>query len=183
MNRIEELDKITQEFTKHFGSLSTEELNWKPNAKAWSIAQNIDHLMVINRSYFPILEKLRTGTYEPPFMAKFGFLVSFFGKTILKASSPDRRKRMKTFPIWEPDQSTLPGNIPDLFAGHQDELKREMIACSELLIKNTIISTPANKNIVYRLETAFDIIVGHEQRHLAQSLESPELLKKSRVSV
>jgi hypothetical protein len=35
----------------------------------------------------------------------------------------------------------------------------------------TIISSPANKNIEYKLETAFDIIVAHEKRHLEQARE------------
>ncbi len=38
-------------------------------------------------------------------------------------------------------------------------------------------TSPANKNIIYTLETAFDIIVTHEQRHLAQAKEVLEMLK------
>jgi hypothetical protein len=41
----------------------------------------------------------------------------------------------------------------------------------ELVAKGTVIASPANKNIVYKLETAFDIIVSHEQRHLEQAKE------------
>jgi len=42
-----QIDTITAEFTKEFGNLSAEQLNWKPNADTWSIAQNMDHLIVI----------------------------------------------------------------------------------------------------------------------------------------
>ena len=41
----------------------------------------------------------------------------------------------------------------------------------DLVEKGTIISSPANKNIGYKLETAFEIIVTHEQRHFEQSKE------------
>jgi hypothetical protein len=42
-----------------------------------------------------------------------------------------------------------------------------------------VISSPANKNIVYKLETAFDIIVSHEQRHLEQAKEILQLMKNN----
>ena len=50
-----QLDKITEHFVADFGSLSAEQLNWKPNSQTWSIAQNIDHLIVVNQTYYPIL--------------------------------------------------------------------------------------------------------------------------------
>jgi hypothetical protein len=35
----------------------------------------------------------------------------------------------------------------------------------------TVIASPASKMIVYTLDTAFDIIVTHERRHLEQARE------------
>ena len=42
---ITRIDKTTEDFTKSFGSLTPEQMNWKPNPQVWSIAQNIDHLI------------------------------------------------------------------------------------------------------------------------------------------
>jgi len=135
--------------------------------------------MVINQTYFPVLSYLKSGSYKLPFIGRFGFLVSFLGKTVLNAVKPDRKKKMKTFPIWEPTKSHISFNILERFLKHQTELKQEIEASKELIKMKTIISSPANKNIVYKLETAFDIIVTHEQRHLEQSKEILELLKKN----
>ncbi len=171
-----QLDKITVHFFENFGSLSAAQLNWKPNAQTWSIAQNIDHLIVVNETYYPVLASLKKGTYKTPFIAKLGFIVSFLGKTVLNAVKPDRKKKMKTFPIWEPTVSQIKDDILKQFEKHQTELKREIEASKELIEKGTIISSPANKNIVYKLETAYDIIVSHEQRHLEQAKEILQLL-------
>ena len=78
---------------------------------------------------------------------------------------------MKTFPIWEPDLSQVKGDILQSFKNHQNELKHQIETSNELIEKGTIISSPANRNIVYKLETAFDIIVAHERRHLEQASE------------
>lgn len=164
-----QLDKITAEFKQAFGSLSAEELNWKPDAQSWSIAQNLDHLMVINSSYFPVIQSIHQGTYTLPMMGRIGFVVNLLGKTLLAAVQPGKGKKTKTFPIWEPSSSQLPADIISRFEQHQKDLKQVIISSEELLDKGAVISSPANKHIVYKLETAFDIIVAHEQRHLEQA--------------
>jgi DinB superfamily len=173
------LDKITRQFLTEFGTLTNEQMNWKPNSDTWSIAQNLDHLIVVNETYYPVLSSLKEGKYKTPFIAKIGFIVSFLGKTVLKAVQPDRKKKMKTFPIWEPDTSKVSDDILKRFENHHNELKQKIEESKELVEKGTIISSPANRNIVYKLETAFDIIVSHEQRHLEQAKEILQLMKNN----
>lgn len=173
---ITQIDQTTNAFAKHFGTLSHEELNWKPHPETWSIAQNIDHLIVINESYFPILTDVRAGRFKAPFLARFGFVVSFLGKAILNAVEPTRKKKAKTFAIWEPSNSQISEDIVQRFTMHQTELKQQIASSKALLQARTIIASPANKNIVYSLETAFDVIVTHEQRHLAQAQEVLRIL-------
>jgi hypothetical protein len=178
MNWITELDKISKDVELLFSNLTTLELNWQPNPQTWSISQNLEHLIVVNETYFPVLSALKNGTYKKPFLANFGFMVSFFGKTVLNAVQPDRKKKMKTFPIWEPRQSEVKSDILLRFKHHQEELRHIIKDADDLLKQGAIVSSPANKNIVYKLETAFDIIVTHEQRHLEQAKEILNLLKK-----
>ncbi len=167
----EQIDRTTVGFKDAFGGLNGEQLNWKPDPNTWSVAQNIDHLIVINRTYYPVIASVRQGTYRLPFIARFGFMVNLLGKMILGSVQADRKRRMKTFPIWEPATSNIGAGILSRFEEEQLALKQLIAGCSDLLDKGTIISSPANKNIVYRLQTAFDIIVTHEQRHLAQAKE------------
>lgn len=177
-NWSKQLDETTENFNEFFGGLNVEQLNWKPNPQTWSIAQNIDHLIVINNTYFPVIESIRKGTYKTPFISKLSFIVSFFGKTVLNAVQHDRKKKIKTFPIWEPSKSEIPTGILDRFKEHQSELKKMIENSRDLVEMGTIISSPANKNIVYKLATAFEIIVTHEKRHFEQSKEVMQLLKK-----
>jgi len=174
-----ELDNITEHFITDFGALSTGQLNWKPNQQTWSIAQNIEHLIVVNETYYPVLASLNAKTYKTPFIGKIGFMVSFLGKTVLNAVKPNRKKKMKTFSIWEPSKSEIKYDILKRFESHQTELKQKIVASKELVEKGTVISSPANRNIVYKLETAFDIIVSHEQRHLEQAREILQLQTKN----
>jgi hypothetical protein len=173
------LDDISKQSLSEFGSLTSEQLNWKPNSNTWSIAQNLDHLIVANETYYPVLASLKAGTYRTPFIARIGFMVSFLGKTVLKAVQPDRQKKMKTFPIWEPTTSNLLDDILKRFQIHQNELIQKIEDAKGLVEKGVVISSPANRNIVYKLETAFDIIVSHEQRHLEQAKEILQQMKNN----
>ncbi|MCB9234913.1 MAG: DinB family protein [Bacteroidia bacterium] len=165
------LDEVTALFQEKFGHLSAGQLNFKPDPQTWSIAQNLDHLMVINQTYFPVMEALHKGTYEVPFMGKIGFMVKFMGNMILKGVNPDRQRKMRTFPIWEPSQSDIPGDILERFAAHQQQMKNLIEQASGLLDKGVVIASPASSKIVYKLETAFDIILTHEKRHFVQACE------------
>ena len=147
------LNDISKQSLSEFGSLTSEQLNWKPASNTWSIAQNLDHLIVVNETYYPVLASLKTGTYEPPFVAKIGFMVSFLGKTVLNAVQPDRKKKMKTFPIWEPTTSNVIGDILNRFQNHQNELIQKIEGSQGLVEKGVVISSPANKNIVYKLDS------------------------------
>jgi len=155
-----------------FGDLSSDELNWIPSDKTWNIAQNLEHIILINTSYFPIIQSIKEGTYKIPFPGRFRFVVNFFGKILLKAVQPNGKKRTKTLSIWEPPESEVdPEYLLIKFEEHQETFKEVIANSEDLLRKETVISSPANKNIVYSLKTAFDILVAHEQRHLEQSKE------------
>ena len=160
-----------------FSDLNSGQMNWKPDSETWSIAQNIDHLIVINESYFPIFDALDQDTYPLPFIAKIGFMVTFFGNAILKSVQPDRKRKIKTFPIWEPSTSEIQEGILSRFESHQVRLKKRMVDASHLVEKGVVISSPANRNIVYKLGKAFEIIIAHEQRHFEQAREVLQLME------
>ena len=170
------LDQTTHDFMDEFGALTPSQLNWKPNPGTWSIGQNIHHLIVINSTYFPVLDQLHSGSYNVPFHGRIGFLTNLMGKMVLRASHPDRKMKTTTFPIWKPSESEISDDILQQFERHQSDLKRHFEQAEGLLETRTVISSPANRNIVYPLSTAFEIIVTHERRHLVQAQEILKLM-------
>src|SRR6266487_1097548 len=120
---IEELDDVTLSIKNEFGGLSDEELNWKPNASTWSVGQIIDHLFVVNKTYFPIFSQLKNNEYQLIWLGKIDFMVRFFGDLILKSVNPDRKKKMKTLSIWEPSKSRIETDIIQKFSEQQQTLK------------------------------------------------------------
>jgi hypothetical protein len=166
---IDSIDKMTKEAIEGFITLSVEKMHFKPNAETWSIAENIEHLITINRTYFPIFEKLKHGSFQGAFISKFPYFSNLFGNLIYKSVSDGGKKKARTFPLWEPKVTKDDATVLERFQNHQEELKKWIIELEPFFEKKTIIHSPANKLIVYSLEKAIDIIVAHEQRHLDQA--------------
>jgi len=165
-----EIDFITQDFVKKFDSLSFEQLNWKPNANTWSIAQNIEHLIIINETYYPIFEKLKTGKFKTPLFGRWKWFAHYIGDSILKSVQPDNPKKVKTFPSWRPSSSEISADIVKKFENHQKELKQHVSTLEKARTQQKVIHSPMNKNIAYTIEKALEIIVTHEKRHFDQAV-------------
>jgi hypothetical protein len=174
INWILELDKISFDVKESFGGLDKETLYQKPDKAIWSIAENLEHMIKVNSSYFPIFQKLKIGTFQGAFISKIGFFSKLFGDMIYKSVSDGGKKKIKTFGLWEPKTEDIQTDIVEKFLFHQEELKGWINAMEHFIEKGTIIHSPANSLIVYSLPQALDIIVAHEKRHLDQARRNLE---------
>ncbi|GGF47223.1 hypothetical protein GCM10011339_39700 [Echinicola rosea] len=165
------LATTTQDFKDAFQRLNKDELYRKPNPDTWSIAENIQHLIVINKSYFPIFEQIVEGSYQKPFIGNIGFLNRALGNMILKSVAPDNAKKIKTIPVWKPEkyEEHRQEELLEVFEKHQKTLTDWIDRLKPALEKGQVIHSPANRLIAYPLDMALDIITTHERRHLKQA--------------
>ena len=163
---LTELDRISKEVEEKFAEMTDSEINWKQNPSSWSIGQHLEHLIIINSSYFPVINSIKEGEYKLPWHGKIGGIVSFIGKSILNSVEPETVKKSKTLPVWEPSGSEISVDILELFSNHQKELKLFISETKELVDRRVVVPSPANSLILYHIDTAYDIIVAHEKRHV-----------------
>ncbi|MDW3652310.1 MAG: DinB family protein [Bacteroidia bacterium] len=165
----EEIQSLSKAYEKLAGELGPDLMHTRPHPDQWSFSEILAHLIVINESYYPTFKALQNGTYKSPFLSKLSFMVRFMGKEILKSVQPQTKKKIKTFPIWEPIHLEETPDILNRFLKHQEELTQEFEACITLFPQNPVLYSPASKMIFYHLSTAFEIILSHEKRHLLQA--------------
>ncbi|MCB1057761.1 MAG: DinB family protein [Acidobacteria bacterium] len=164
------LSEITTEAVQRFGPLSVEPLNWKPAAGRWSVAQCLDHLIVIQGLYFPLLDGLARKDPKPSFWEKHSPLSGFFGRFLIRTLDPANTKATKTPAKAEPSGSALDGDIVERFRLHQAELIAHLEALpDDLDLERTIITSPLLGFVTYSLDDALTILVVHGQRHLGQA--------------
>jgi len=171
------IDRQCKEANKHFGALQPQALNLSPGPKAWSIGQVLEHLILSINSFEPLCQNAMKGTLKLPWYARFGWIVNFMGNLILKGVQPTNQRKAKTFAIWRPAENTVSSHVVDQFMQAQDGLKKLILSTTDLLAREQVIHSPAAPAILYTLNTAFDIIVAHTDRHLQQALRVKEGLK------
>jgi uncharacterized damage-inducible protein DinB len=166
---LKEAAELPSKLQEVFGSLTAEQLNWKPNPATWSIGECIDHLINTNRSYFAQLEAISRGDKYESFWEKLPLFHKFWGKTLLNATSDVEVKKGKSPRPFKPVRSTVATSILDEFALHQKQLISKVESTDKVDHHKTMITSPAAAFITYSLHDALLIIFQHERRHFNQA--------------
>jgi hypothetical protein len=166
---IDEAKAIAADAQKTFGHLTAEQLNWKPNAESWSVAQCFGHLISINSSYFPLIKKIAHGQYKPSLQERLPLLPWFFGSMILKAVQPQAQRKFKADARFQPSSSAIGRDIIAKFVAHQQEVIEHIRMTENLNLQKTIITSPVASFATYSLLDAYKIVVAHERRHMGQA--------------
>jgi len=165
----ERIDKVTETYKNTFSQLSFEQLNWKQSQSEWSIAQNIQHVVKVNNSYFPIFKKIKSGRFSTPLIGVFTFLARSTGNSMLKSVMPKTARKTKTLKRWLPTEEKIDAHILYEFIQHQDKLKENIEGLDKWINRKLIIHSPLSQNVVLYLDTAIEILISHELRHYHQA--------------
>jgi DinB superfamily len=160
---------ITDETRLWFGGLTAWQLNWKPGAEQWSVAQCFDHLVTTNGAYFPIFEEVLSGEKKKTFWESAPWLPALWGKALIKAVDPESKRKLKAPKVFHPSSGSVDGTVIRRFIDQQNQVIRYMKATEYLDAEKIIISSPVTNLVTYSLMDAYRIIITHEKRHLLQA--------------
>jgi hypothetical protein len=164
---IQETAQITTQVQDEVGSLPLEQLNWRPNAREWSIGLVLEHLLITNGAYFVLVQQILAGRYAPQFWM-WRPMAALFGGLLIHALDPANQRRVEAPKRFRPTSSSVTPAIMPTFVQQQHELMGLMQASQSLPVEEIIIRSPAAALITYTLADAYRILVVHEQRHLLQ---------------
>lgn len=166
---IQNARTIAADARSSFGKLSTEQLNWKPSAERWSIAQCFEHLITSNKGYLPIIEDVRKGKKKSTIWERLPVLPGLAGKLLIKSLDPASTRKLKAPTRFQPAQSNISPAVIDDFVTLQDEVIEGMKSTSHLDLENIVVTSPVASFVTYSMMDAYRIIVVHERRHFQQA--------------
>lgn len=152
-----------------FGPLSSAQLNWKPAADQWSIAQCLDHLLATSGPYLQIIEEVRNGTRKQTLWQSIPILPGLFGKLLINAVSPDTARKLRAPAKFQPATSNLDPGIVTKFVDAQKRLAQQMVTVEKLDLNRIIVSSPVASFVTYSLLDAYKVLANHAERHLQQA--------------
>uniref|UniRef100_A0A7V3E6J0 DinB family protein n=1 Tax=Ignavibacterium album TaxID=591197 RepID=A0A7V3E6J0_9BACT len=166
-NFINDSESFLTEVRKLY-SLDNIQLNWKPSADIWSIAECIEHLAVTNKLYIDEMNNQLSGELfkcddsEEPVKHKF------FGKMIIKAVDPSNNKKTKTFKVFSPLYGNYDKTVLDKLIQIQQGLINSVAGSVNVDFNKYVMSSPASKFVKENFCDVLEIIRLHNKRHLIQ---------------
>ena len=162
------LEKSSRELDERTASrlegLSAEQLNWRPDGDTWSVLQQYHHILLANRPYIEILERLtqvartRQHDYHP----------GFWGKLMLKMVGPEDKLRVSVPKPLIPSEEPL---TLDTFSEYMAIQKRFHEVLRNLAGKdlNGKLTSPFAWFVKLKLGDALHMTERHNARHLGKA--------------
>jgi len=153
---------------EQFNQQSTAALNWKPDAKSWSILECFEHLNRYSGFYLPEIGQQMQAAQAKPAQEYFssGWLGNYFAKSMLPK---EQLNKMKTFKSMNPLGSDLERNIVDKFIRQQKQLLDLLDKARMVDLQKVKTSITISTWIKLRLGDTFRVLIYHNQRHMVQA--------------
>ncbi len=165
---VKQLRETAEDARASFGSLSNEQLNWKPSETGWSVAQCLDHLIRSNVEFDDEWPKLLSGNRKNSFLENWSPLTGFFGRFLASSLAKDSRKSKAPSKSIVPPSETEP-DIVERFVANIEQTNNYIAGCEGVDLHKTVLTSPFLSVITYRLDDAFSILVEHTKRHIRQA--------------
>ncbi|MEO8574174.1 MAG: DinB family protein [Pyrinomonadaceae bacterium] len=162
------LTQVVDDARQTFGNLTSEQLNWKPGEKNWSVGQCLEHIIKTNEEFYPEFEKLASGTRKNSFLENYSPLSGFFGRFLIKAVTEDSKKAKAPSKKIVPP-SEISSDIVDRFGSHIGEVNRRVESCCDADRQKTVVTSPFLAIFTYKLDDAYTVLVEHTKRHVRQA--------------
>jgi hypothetical protein len=163
-----ELAAIARDTQSVFGLLDEHQLNWRPDASRWSVAQCFDHLLNANREIFQAIDAAMDGS-RPPTLWQLPPLPRLFGWMLIKSQMPESKRKFTAPRKAEPASSAIDPRIIELFVAHQHETAARVRSLDGRDVARIIMVSPFASFITYSALDGCRLIVTHERRHFEQA--------------
>lgn len=172
---IQELQQEANEiltFSKGLKDLSPPQLNFKPDAKSWSVLEIVEHLNIFGRHYLPLAEKgIKRSSGSKNGQASFSS--GFWGQKLTATMKPKPNGEipspMGTLKKFDPAKLSLPTqNTLDEFINQQHTLIRLLESASKQDLEGVRVTSTLGPIIRFKLGDTYRFMIAHIQRHILQ---------------
>ena len=165
---IPEIEANAREARSTFGALTPVQLNWKPAPERWSVAQCLEHLIVIERKYWPTFERVASGAFRESRLRRMMF-PRWQGETMLRYVEPRQPKKYPTARSAYPSAGEIGADIVERFDAHERELIGHIERMAGRESGDSVIASPVFGLVSYSVRDALRILVAHQRRHFGQA--------------
>jgi hypothetical protein len=161
------LDTTAVDAQAAFGGLTAEQLNWRPDARAWSVAQCLDHLRTANR--LMVAAAQHALSHPPAFWQRVPFAPRFFGRMLVASQSPQAARKYTASAAATPTASAVGPDIVDQFLDTHRDRASWMHSLDPAVAGRTIMVSPFARFVTYSVLDGCRLMAAHDRRHFEQA--------------
>lgn len=163
------LDDVARQAQAAFGDLDARQLNWRPDATQWSVAQCLDHLLNANRLMLRQAEAALSGTVPRTLWQRLPWLPRILGRSLIRSQSPGAARKFKAPADARPAASAIPADVVPRFVEQHRQAMTRLDTLDERTLGQTVMVSPFAKVITYSVLDAWRLILAHDRRHVEQA--------------
>lgn len=163
-----ELQQIARD-AETFGRLDAQQLNWKPDATRWSVAQCFEHLVTANRLMLRGAVDALNPSRPRTMWQRLPFLPAVFGPMMVRSQAPENLRKFTAPAAARPATSDVAGDIVEHFIEQHRDAVEEVSRLDGGVANETIMASPFVRVITYSVIDGWRLMVAHDRRHLAQA--------------
>ena len=163
------LDDLAQETQATFGGLDARQLNWRPDATRWSVAQCFEHLLTANRLMFQTADAALNNAEPRTLWQRLPVLPGVLGRMLIRSQAPGAARKFTAPSKAQPASSDIAADIIQRFVEqHRDAVVRVQ-ALDGPNAARTIMTSPFIRVVTYSVLDGWRLILAHDRRHFEQA--------------
>jgi hypothetical protein len=164
-----EFSAIARDVQSVFGAFDEQQLNWRPDATRWSVAQCFDHLLKVNGEMFHAIDAAMDGSRRPTVWQRLPVLPRVFGSMLIKSQMPQAKRKFTAPSQAAPASSAIDARIIERFAAYQREAADRVRSLDGRDVARIIMVSPFASFITYSVLDGCRLIATHQRRHFEQA--------------
>ena len=163
------LDAIARETQSTFGGFDVRQLNWRPDAARWSVAQCFEHLLLSNGLMLRAAEAALNDTAPWTIWRRLPVFPGVLGRMLVRSQAPTTARRFTASPEAQPATSDIAADIIQRFLEQNRDALARVQVLDERGAARTIMTSPFIKVITYSVLDGWRLVFAHDRRHFEQA--------------
>jgi hypothetical protein len=163
------LDSIAREAQATFGGLDARQLNWRPDAARWSVAQCFDHLLTANRLMFQAAEDALNGAAPRTLWQRLPVVPGALGRMLVRSQAPSAARKFTAPSQARPATGDIAADIIQSFIEQHRSAVARVQALDERDAARVIMTSPFIRVVTYSVLDGWRLVFAHDRRHFEQA--------------
>jgi hypothetical protein len=163
------LDDVAQQAQVTFGGFDARQLNWRPDAARWSVAQCFEHLLTTNRLMFQAAEDALNNARPRTFWQRLPVLPGVVGRMMIRSQAPSATRKFTAPSQAQPATSDIAPDIIQRFVAQNRDAVARVRALNEPDAVRAIMTSPFIRVVTYSVLDGWRLMLAHDRRHFEQA--------------